>query len=173
MKHILIFIISLSLIVFSSCFQKKHESTSEINKSDTIEKGIQKSEEKNKLTAPIDICNKCNIELIKQIRLNLDNVNDDKLLLFLSCFNKTCFLNSEFSEAANYTIFILLNNIPEKTLNIIRDNKDQLNYEYIILNLQNPVTEDIDIEGAKQGVQSVKKDDQMKKDLLSALSSVK
>ncbi len=89
----------------------------------------------------------CDIEVIKEIRRNLDKVNSEMLVKFLKSFQETCNNNAEFSQAANWNLFYFLSEHTDLTLKVIAETQsdNEVDTDWIISQFESPVSDDIDI----------------------------
>lgn len=155
MKILIFLIFGVSLVNCGSSLISKNSKT---KSSELIETSQQET---------VD-CEKCNIDLVKGIRLNIDSLTEEKILEFLTCFNETCFNNVEFGQAANYSLFILLQESSSNAISVLENNK-QLDIDYIKFTLENPISDDIDINKVIESVEAVDINLEVKKELKKSL----
>lgn len=160
MKILTILILSIIFFECSSINSDKQD-----YKATRSDKEVTKTN--SNLNQEID-CDKCNIDLVRDIRLNIDSLNEEKILKFLTCFNKACFNNVEFGEAANYSLFILLQKFSDKVIAVLDSNK-QLDIDYIKFALENPVSDDLDINEVIESIEAVDTNLEVKKELIKSL----
>lgn len=114
-----------------------------------------------------DACEKCNIEKVRIVHENINQLNVEMINDFLCTFDLKCKNNIEFTEFSNETFFLVLEKSPNMVLNqIISLNLDST----LFLNvLQNPVHDLIDIQKVQDAIKSVKNKSKLKEDFLTAL----
>ena len=114
-----------------------------------------------------DACEKCNIEKVRIVHENINQLNVEMISDFLCTFDLKCKNNIEFTEFSNEIFFLVLEKSPNMVLNqIISLNLDST----LFLNvLQNPVHDLIDIQKVHDAIKSVKNKSKLKEDFLTAL----
>lgn len=113
---------------------------------------------------------KCNMQIILQTEDHLDSLSMDEMLLFLDSFGEACRNNAEFSECSNAVLFDVLMHKPALFCEALNRNKSQLDVAYIFLNLENPVSDLIDLERIRVIIRQVEIESELKKKLLEALA---
>ncbi|MFY8189116.1 MAG: hypothetical protein ACOVLC_14330 [Flavobacterium sp.] len=112
-------------------------------------------------------CEKCNIEKVRIVHENINQLNVEMISDFLCTFDLKCKNNIEFTEFSNEIFFLVL----EKSSNMVLNQIISLNLDStLFLNvLQNPVHDLIDIQKVQDAIKSVENKSKLKEDFLTAL----
>lgn len=86
-------------------------------------------------------CEKCNIDLIKDMSENLENPNIEIIDKFLCTFDNSCSNNVEFSEWSNEILYDFLEKHPDKLIERI-ENNNQLNKTELIDEIKGPILDE-------------------------------
>ena len=121
----------------------------------------------SKIDSTVD-CSECNVEVVKKVRFSTIPEEKD-ILVFLSCLNKPCALNIEFSQASNYSLFLLIQNHADLVMEVLIYNMDKMDLEHIEFLLKNPVSEEIDVFKSLEGLKATNNSDSIKDQLIHAL----
>jgi hypothetical protein len=114
-------------------------------------------------------CGDCNIEFGKRIRLNVEKATEQDILKFLFCLNPSCFNDVEFGEFANYTLFFLMQRIPEQMLKIMDNHKQELNFNNIKNVFENPISDQIDMGETYNKIEKIKGYTKTKRSILASI----
>ena len=114
-----------------------------------------------------NFCEKCDIEKVKTINDNLDNLTFEMLDEFLCTFDKSCENNVEFSEWSNEMLFIVLDKSTELYFKVLTNGKIE-NAEIILEEIKNPIVE-IDYQKIYDNVKRVDTQEKLKKEYLRVL----
>lgn len=114
-------------------------------------------------------CSECNVELVKALRSNISNVNEDQILNFLFCLREDCFNNVEFGEFANYSLFVLMQERPDLFIKVLTNNKSKLDFKFILKIIENPVSDQIDINKCLEKIKSVQEKSEIKNTIVKSL----
>ena len=151
-------VLYLTLITAFICCQKSNSETN-LNNNNVVQ--IVKEQ----------TCDSCNIELIKRLRFAKKEPVLNDLVSFLGCCNPECWKNSEYAQAANYSLFILIQRYPDMIISTLE--KDEYDFDFIANILENPISEEVDISKTISAVKSSKKEGLVKSKLLKSLSIAK
>jgi len=114
-----------------------------------------------------NFCEKCDIEKVKTINDNLDNLTFEMLDEFLCTFDKSCENNVEFSEWSNEMLFKVLDKSTELYFKVLTNGKIE-NAEIILEEIKNPIVE-IDYQKIYDNVKRVDTQEKLKKEYLRVL----
>jgi|GEM_PF-4580581 len=95
-------------------------------------------------------------------------INDENLYKFLLCCNSTCADDVEFSEFSNGVLFMLLQNKSEVVLQIL-EKHNEIPLDFILLQLENPIDEDIDLLKTFEQLEKANGDSIIKNKLLKSV----
>ena len=109
-------------------------------------------------------CEKCDIEKVKTINDNLDNLTFKMIDEFLYTFDKSCEKNVEFSEWSNEMLFKILNKSTELYFKVLTKVKIE-NTEIILEQIKNPIAE-IDYQKIYDNIKKVDTQEKLKKEYL-------
>lgn len=173
MKNYNLFILSfICTFYFISCNQLQLNNDKNIKReSKIIDTHVKDSLEKVKkmqMQKAVEASEKCKIEIIREIRNNIGNLTEKQVLSFLSTFNEICEINVEFSQAANYHLFLLLQKQPEIALKVL-GSSDNIKMDYIKKALRNPIHDGIDISKVAASLKNVEANEEIRDSLISAL----
>jgi hypothetical protein len=122
-----------------------------------------------KMTATT-FCEKCNIEKVKTINDNLDNLTFKMVDEFLCTFDKSCENNVEFSEWSNEMLFKVLDKSTELYFKVLTNGKIE-NAEIILDEIKNPIVE-IDYQKIYNNIKKVDTQEKLKKEYLRVIKIV-
>lgn len=114
---------------------------------------------------------KCNGSIVLQAYKNVDGISDELLLNFLKTFGKDCKSNVEFSEFCNETLFKVIQQNPVLFSEILEKNFNQIEFDDIIFNLENPLHDLIDLDLTIVKIADTKIDHSIKDKLILAIHS--
>jgi len=114
-----------------------------------------------------NFCEKCDIEKVKTINDNLDNLTFEMLDEFLCTFDKSCENNVEFSEWSNEMLFKVLDKSTELYFKVLTNGKIE-NAEIILEEIKNPIVE-IDYQKIYDNIKRVDTQEKLKKEYLRIL----
>jgi len=89
-------------------------------------------------------CIKCDIEKVKVINEQIDNLTFTILADFLCTFDSTCINNGEYSEWSNATLFLVLRKAPKLFMDVV--SKTHIRSKVIIYELENPIHDQIKLQ---------------------------
>ena len=98
---------------------------------------------------------KCNIETIKELRINKDNISEKLIHNFLLSMDESCKNNVEFSQAANGTLFWLADIETKLFLETLKENQDDFAMNWIIFQFRQPISDRIDLEAIYKKIQAL------------------
>jgi hypothetical protein len=86
----------------------------------------------------------CSLNVIRQMKAETTEVT---ILRFLRSYSRNCENDAEFSPAANWHLFYILDRYPQLTINTLTKAQSELNYpvDYILEILKHPVSDDINL----------------------------
>jgi len=111
-------------------------------------------------------CEKCNIEKVKVVNEQIDNLTFQIISEFLCTFDKSCNNNAEYSEWSNETLFKVLRKDPLIFFQVIA--KDEVDKKILLEQIENPIS-DFDIQIIYDKIKETKVRRDLKKDYLNAL----
>ncbi len=114
---------------------------------------------------------KCNISIVREAYQNLDRISGELMLKFLKTFGKDCKNNVEFSEFSNETLYKVIQKNPEVFVNILENNLEQIDFEEIIFNLENPLHDLINLDLTINKIADTKINKSLKAKLINAIYS--
>lgn len=112
-------------------------------------------------------CEKCDIEKVKTINENLDNLTFEMIDEFLCTFDKSCEINVEFSEWSNEILFKVLNKSTELYFKVLTKAKIE-NSEILLKEIENPIAE-IDYQKIYDNIKKVDTQVKLKKEYLRVI----
>jgi len=101
--------------------------------------------------------------------LNIEKVTEQYILKFLFCLYPNSFNDVEFAEFANYMLFFLFLRIPGQILKILDNHKQDLDFNYIKKVLENPVSDDIDLNEAYKKIETIRGYTKTKRSILDSI----
>lgn len=113
-------------------------------------------------------CDRCTIDNLRILR-NEEMPSAELLQEYLLCCNKQCFLNIEYAQASNYSIFLFIQDFPKEIVRAIQSNIDSIDVEFVNEMLQNPVSDDIDVQKTLRSLISISSDSEFDKSLIQSL----
>ena len=146
MKNALIFSMFVTCLACTYVPNKKANSPGEKTEISTV-LNIQESIEGS-------FCDSANI-IMPIIRIKKADISNGELLNFFKLVNSECCSDLELSAGINYWMFKLLELCPEKFLKVIKDNVDNVDLEYILMVLANPISEEVDIISTLKSLSSI------------------
>ncbi len=114
---------------------------------------------------------KCNTKIILEAYENIDNISEDLMLRFLTTFGKECKNNVEFGEFSNETLFKVIQNEAELFCKVIEANKEKLDTDIIISELESPLHDLIDLELTINEIADTKTNYSLKSKMILAINS--
>lgn len=112
---------------------------------------------------------KCNIETIKELRINKDNISEKLIHNFLLSFDESCKNHVEYSQAANWTLFWLADIETKLFLETLKENQDDFAMNWIIFQFRQPIHDGIDLEAIYKKIQSLNYDDKFVRQILVSI----
>jgi len=112
-------------------------------------------------------CKKCDIETVKLINDNLNDLTLELVINFLCTFDSTCNNNIEYTQWSNETLFFLIQTNPNLFMDAFSIEKT--NHSYIIQEIQNPVQDVINLQQTYDTIKEYKGNSKIKNQLLKAL----
>ncbi|WP_020527084.1 hypothetical protein [Flexithrix dorotheae] len=85
-------------------------------------------------------CKKCNIDALKKLSRNFEDLNHEIVKQFVCTFDSSCNTNIEFSQWSNELIFTLI----EEDISLLNGALHELGYNYVLLianEIESPVIE--------------------------------
>ena len=116
---------------------------------------------------------KCRTEHLLAIHQNIDNLDGNLVLNFLSTFSVICEANVEFGQWSNELLFKILSTNPELTLEVLSNNLNQLDTGSIYKELESPLHDLIPIDSITTKIEPLNIDEQLKASVLSRLENLK
>lgn len=119
-------------------------------------------------TGPKSIdCKKCDIDRIRILNANLEQLDYEMVVEFLCTLDPTCRTNAEYSEWSNEMIFLLLESSPGPFLQALQDDRlDVLNE--VLDKIKSPVME-FDYQEIYNKVENLVQQEPVKNKVLKAL----
>jgi len=114
---------------------------------------------------------KCNLEIIRELRINKDNISEKLIQNFLLSIDESCKNNAEFSQASNWTLFWLADIKTESFLETLKKNQDKLAMDWIVYQFRQPINDGIDLEGIYKKIQSLNYNDKFVLQILDSIKS--
>ena len=114
---------------------------------------------------------KCNIETIKNLRLNKDNLTDSLMLSFLTSIDETCKNNVEWTEASNWTLYWLADVETKSFIDLLKSNKSTIDIPLIIDEFKQPVNDAIDLIGIYKKLTDLNDKDEIVINILNSIKS--
>jgi len=137
------------LISCQNIHQNRKKELKQTQHNTLIDKKKEAKAEQKKLNNHLDISQiRCNTNIVKSTDENIKKLTNDDIKLFLLTFHNTCKNNAEYLEYSNEVLFAVMNNYPQKVLKIIKNHKE-MDKDFILEVLSNPVNDQIDISGLK------------------------
>lgn len=114
-------------------------------------------------------CEKCKVEYVKDLKLNLKaGITDTTLvLLFLCTIDKKCKNHVEFSQFSNAVLFLLLEKEPELTIDLLSKYEFQL--DYLREMISQPINDGIDLNKIADGLLKVNKNIELRDSIINDL----
>jgi hypothetical protein len=113
-------------------------------------------------------CEKCKIEYARDIKLNIDNLTEEQISLFLCSFDEKCSKNVEFSQFSNKMLFLLMSRYPVQALKVMSEGKN-LSMKSIQENLQSPISDNIDLKQLYKQIEEVEEYQEAKEIVLNSI----
>ncbi len=110
---------------------------------------------------------KCDIEKVKVIHDNIDNLTFQMVIDFLCTFDSSCDTNIEFSEWSNEMLYKLLDKEPELIIKGLDPGRLD-NIEILLDEIENPI-HDFDYQIIYEKVSEVKTENDFKRKVLKSL----
>jgi|GEM_PF-1401755 len=114
---------------------------------------------------------KCNISIVGEAYYNFEEVSEILMLKFLKTFGKDCRNNAEFSEFSNETLYKVIQGNPEIFAKTVENNLNQVDFNEILFNLENPVNDLINLDLTINKIADTKIENSIKDKLIIAISS--
>lgn len=170
MKYKIVYTIAILLFLTLNCKNQKENITNVIAINQEDSKAIidRNASVNNDDIGPINNCIKCKIDMVKEVKENIHNLNEDQAYTFLCCINESCSQNVEFTEFSNEVLYLLLNERPNLVLKILSKHSN-ISLNYIKKQLENPVNDKIDLNNVLKSIRSVDNYEAIKKELLSSI----
>ncbi len=115
-------------------------------------------------------CKKCDIEKVKTIHDNIDNLTFKMVKDFLCTFDNLCETNIEFSQWSNEMLYKLLDKEPELIIKVL-DQSQLDNIEILLDEIENPIHE-FDYQKICEKVSEVKIESDFKQKVLKSIKLV-
>jgi hypothetical protein len=158
---------SLVILIFGACSFLSSKSGAISNNS--IGNTKKESASDNQVPKQVLSCDKCNIEYAKDVKLNIRNLNERQVELFLCSFDAKCSNNVEFSQFSNKVLFLLLSKHPLLTIKILAEGESYSMAE-IQKALQNPVSDRIDINELYMQIEEIDEYQETREVILNSIS---
>ena len=112
---------------------------------------------------------KCNVSIVNEMENNIGTASENLMTKFLETFGKECNNNVEFGEYSNETLFKVIQNQPNLFFKILEKNRDKIELDQIIDEIENPISDMINLKLVQQKITEIKTNDSTKKRLLKAI----
>jgi hypothetical protein len=112
---------------------------------------------------------KCDISILAHISTVEYDLKENDVREFLSTFDKSCSLNIEYSEFSNALLFEVLGRHTQTFISVMESEKQNLEIDYILKQIANPINDGIDLKNLIAGVDRVKVDGQIKEQIIKKL----
>ncbi|WP_321320614.1 hypothetical protein [Labilibaculum sp.] len=114
---------------------------------------------------------KCNLETIKNLRINKDSITDKLVMDFLFSMEKSCHNNVEWSEASNWTLYWLADIETQRFIKLLKSNRDKIDTQLIIDDFKQPVNDGIDLAGIHKKIADLNDNDEIVTKILDSIKS--
>ncbi len=112
-------------------------------------------------------CNKCDIEKVKTVHDNFDNLTFKMVNDFLCTFDNSCETNIEYSQWSNEILYKVLDKEPELTIKVL-DQSQLDNIEILLDEIESPI-HDFDYQKIYEKVLEVKTEKDFKQKVLKSI----
>lgn len=113
---------------------------------------------------------KCDVKILRQVSEKMGTLTQPEITTFLSTFGKECKSNAEYSNWSNDLLLVLLDVQTEVTLKTIEESQSQFELDVILDNLDQPVTDRVNVKTLAPKVQKVSMDEGLKKRIVAKLN---
>lgn len=168
MKRILIYGIVLSIV---ACGKQKEAQLDEQVK-DTLVSVVKEIREQDtiKNVAPVKSIHPCDINYLNDLQANIDNLSEEKVIVFLKTFDDSCFNNVEYLQYFNELLFEILNKDTELVISTISNNRKELDFKSICSVLESPISDNIDLSNLIKQVNDANGNVDIKKEITACLN---
>lgn len=90
-------------------------------------------------------CPHCSIEAVTIAQERVDTLSKEDFECFIATFDPSCSSNVEYSEFSNEVLFNVLLKHPVYLIQHVADNPATINTEYILKQLQAPVSDEVSV----------------------------
>lgn len=125
------------------------------------------AEDKAKFVPPDQPCDKCNIEKVKAVAKNINKLTFNLVAEFICTYDITCKNNAEFSEFANEILYDLITASPTLFFQVLE--VKQVNRQHLLTQIENPVTDGIDLQKAYNSVKAASARKSIKTQFLNSI----
>ncbi len=115
-------------------------------------------------------CEKCNIQVIKNIYENIEKLSLKIINEFICSIDKSCNNNVEFSEWSNEMLFKIIEKNPTLYFIALKDFKSE-KQQYILSEIENPVIE-IDYQKIYNSIKEINVEQELKEEYLNSLKII-
>ena len=112
---------------------------------------------------------KCNIKVILEISEQVETISDLQMERLLKAYGKECSNNVEFSEFSNEILFKTIQKQPELFCNIFEKIKSEIELEVILLELETPIHDLINMKFTRRQIEKTRISDDIKNLLLNSI----
>lgn len=114
---------------------------------------------------------KCNLEKVRIADERANHLTNRIVREFLLTFDSTCNTYVEFLEYSNEILFKLIESDPKRVFKSIEQHKREFDEDFIYSIVENPISDNIDLERIKDRIQQLKCRCQSKVRFLEALEA--
>lgn len=114
----------------------------------------------------------CNMDLLIEVSKKINNLNINLVEKFLISYEYECTNSIEFYEYRNELLFSILDKSPSLILKIISNNRE-INKQNLYKDIQNPITDKINLEKLLNTLNKSNPDNIIKREIISALNIAK
>lgn len=112
----------------------------------------------------------CNLKNLITVNQHLDELTDHDINLLLCTFDMKCRDNPEFTAFSNEVLFEAIQRQPELLIQELAENKDELDLQIILSELESPIHDGFDLEQILEKVSAVNEDEKIKEQVVYSLT---
>jgi hypothetical protein len=112
---------------------------------------------------------KCNVNIVTSTFQELNDLSQGRMIEFFKTFGGECENNAEYQEYSNEVLFKVLQTDPELFISSIDLEKNEIDLDDIISNLENPLFDLIDLEKTLIVIESTQCDTNLKSQITNAI----
>jgi hypothetical protein len=112
---------------------------------------------------------KCNVNIVASTFHELNDLSQGRMIEFLKTFGSECENNVEYNEFSNEVLFKALQTDPELFMSSIDKEKNEIDLDAIIFNLENPLFDLIGLEKTLIIIENTQCDTNLKSQIENAI----